>query len=644
MKNIGLMAHVDAGKTTITEQLLFHTGAIRKLGSVDAGTAQTDYMEIEKRRGISVLSAVTQIEIDGEPVNLIDTPGHIDFAAEVERALMVLDGVVLVISAVEGVQSHTEVIFRALRKKRIPVILFVNKIDRVGADCANVLGQIRARLDGNICPMYDVTKQGTQEAVVVRRDIREDAALLDEELFLRYTEGKLSEEAAQKRVQAQAEKAEVYPVLFGSALRGAGIEELLEAVSRFVPDSFGDETAQPAGIVFKISHDAQMGKTAYVRLYSGTLKNRDSIWNVTKTAEEKVSQIRKFRGEKYTDTGILKAGDIAAVYGLANASVGDVLGDASLVPEPVTWVNPLLRITLRAEDDAARPKLIEALRMLNEEEPTLGFYPPEPGREITVNSMGMIQTEVLVQLLQERFGVTAVPEGQSVIYKETPSHIGEGFDAYTMPKPCWAVLRFVVEPLPRGTGIEYVCKVPPKKLPYRYQNHVETAVHRALKQGIYGWEVTDIRVTLTDGEYHHEHTHPLDFFVATPMALAKALLDAQPVLLEPLLAMEIHAPETCAGKIIGELVGMEGEFSSPVIRDGQFFVEATVPAANAFDFPVKLASMSGGHGVLTSALCGYRACPPGFVQTTPRRGVDPLDRSKYILWARNAIGQFGDQL
>lgn len=223
MKNIGLMAHVDAGKTTITEQLLFHTGAIRKLGSVDAGTAQTDYMEIEKRRGISVLSAVTQIEIDGEPVNLIDTPGHIDFAAEVERALMVLDGVVLVISAVEGVQSHTEVIFRALRKKRIPVILFVNKIDRVGADCANVLGQIRARLDGNICPMYDVTEQGTQEAAVVRRDIREDAALLDEELFLRYTERNLTEEAAQKRVQAQAEKAEVYPVLFGSALRGAGI-------------------------------------------------------------------------------------------------------------------------------------------------------------------------------------------------------------------------------------------------------------------------------------------------------------------------------------------------------------------------------------------------------------------------------------
>lgn len=642
MKNIGLMAHVDAGKTTITEQLLFHTGAVRTLGSVDDGTAQTDYMEIEKKRGISVFSAVTQIETEGGKVNLVDTPGHIDFAAEVERALMVLDGVVLVISAVEGLQAHTEIIFRALRRRKIPVILFINKIDRAGADVKEVCTQVRARLDDRICPLYAVTEEGTPQADVVETDFREEAALLDEVLFEQYMEGTLTVETAFARLRELTAEGNVYPVLYGSAINGKGITHLLDVINNFIPDSTGEEQESVAGVVFKISHDAQMGKTAYVRLYSGTLRNRDSVVNATKGVQEKISQIRKFYGEKYVDTGILKAGDIAAVYGMPNASVGDVLGDPALVPEMVHWVDPLLRITMRPALEQERTKLIDALSVLNEEEPTLGFYPPQPGTEIAVNSMGIIQTEVLEQILQERFGVGVVFGGRSVIYKETIAEAGEGFDAYTMPKPCWAVLRFVVEPLARGRGVEYECRVSPKKLPYRYQNHVKTAVSRALAQGIYGWEVTDIKVTLVDGEYHNEHTHPLDFFVATPMALAKALLDAGTILLEPMLTLCISAPEECAGKVIGEIVNAEGEFDSPVIEKGRFTVEAQVPAAKSLDLPAKLAAISGGRGVMTSTLSGYRACPPGFVMTTPRRGVDPLDRSKYILWARNAIGTFGD--
>lgn len=644
MKNIGLMAHVDAGKTTITEQLLFHTGAVRTLGSVDDGTAQTDYMEIEKKRGISVFSAVTQIETEGGKVNLVDTPGHIDFAAEVERALMVLDGVVLVISAVEGLQAHTEIIFRALRRRKIPVILFINKIDRAGADVKEVCTQVRARLDDRICPLYAVTEEGTPQADVVETDFREEAALLDEVLFEQYMEGTLTVETAFARLRELTAEGNVYPVLYGSAINGKGITHLLDVINNFIPDSTGEEQESVAGVVFKISHDAQMGKTAYVRLYSGTLRNRDSVVNATKGVQEKISQIRKFYGEKYVDTGILKAGDIAAVYGMPNASVGDVLGDPALVPEMVHWVDPLLRITMRPALEQERTKLIDALSVLNEEEPTLGFYPPQPGTEIAVNSMGIIQTEVLEQILQERFGVGVVFGGRSVIYKETIAEAGEGFDAYTMPKPCWAVLRFVVEPLARGRGVEYECRVSPKKLPYRYQNHVKTAVSRALAQGIYGWEVTDIKVTLVDGEYHNEHTHPLDFFVATPMALAKALLDAGTILLEPMLTLCISAPEECAGKVIGEIVNAEGEFDSPVIEKGRFTVEAQVPAAKSLDLPAKLAAISGGRGVMTSTLSGYRACPPGFVMTTPRRGVDPLDRSKYILWARNAIGTFGDTL
>ncbi len=436
----------------------------------------------------------------------------------------------------------------------------------------------------------------------------------------------------------------MYPVLYGSAINGKGITHLLNAIDKFIRTAQERNRKALQALFLKSAMTRKWGRRPMYAYIAERCETATALSMRQKGYRKKISQIRKFYGEKYVDTGILKAGDIAAVYGMPNASVGDVLGDPALVPEMVHWVDPLLRITMRPALEQERTKLIDALSVLNEEEPTLGFYPPQPGTEIAVNSMGIIQTEVLEQILRERFGVGVVFGGRSVIYKETIAEAGEGFDAYTMPKPCWAVLRFVVEPLARGSGVEYECRVSPKKLPYRYQNHVKTAVSRALAQGIYGWEVTDIKVTLVDGEYHNEHTHPLDFFVATPMALAKALLDAGTVLLEPMLTLCISAPEECAGKVIGEIVNAEGEFDSPVIEKGRFIVEAQVPAAKSLDLPAKLAAISGGRGVMTSTLSGYRACPPGFVMTTPRRGVDPLDRSKYILWARNAIGTFGDTL
>lgn len=643
MKNIGLMAHVDAGKTTITEKMLFLSGAIRQPGSVDEGTAQTDFMQVERSRGISVKAAVTQFQYKNTDINLIDTPGHSDFSGEVERALAVLDGAIMVVSAVEGVQAQTRVIWQALKRSGIPVLFFINKIDRVGADFYAVVQQIQRLLTENVC-VVDTPASASDSLSVQKRDFREDIAVTGEELLERYIQGRLDEAEAEQQLASLTQRAELYPVLCGSAMFDVGIIELLEAVCRYLPDSSGINDAEPAGIVFKIEHSARLGKAAYIRLYQGTLKNRDSIQLHGKPEIQKISQIRKQLGSRLEDTGKLQAGDIAAVYGLSDAAVGDRFGSEAVLPKRPNWVNPLLRVRVWCQHAEQTPELIRALQILTEEEPLLGFSASQNTDQLLVSITGAIQTEILAELLHERFGLSVQFGEMRVIYRETPSHAGEGYDAYTMPKPCWAVLKFLVEPLARGSGIEYVCKVGPNKIPYRYLHHVQISVPRVLKQGIFGWEVTDIRVTLLDGQYHHEHTHPLDFFVATPLALFKALQDAEMVLLEPMLQFEIAAPQDCSSKIIGEIIAAQGSFESPVIMNDAFFITGEFPVATTLDFPVRLAAITGGKAALSLSFSGYRNCDPTVHAENSRRGVNPLDRSRFILWARNAYGQFGDSL
>jgi len=640
--NIGLMAHVDAGKTTITERLLYMTGAIRSMGSVDKGTAQSDFMSIERNRGISVRAAVTMIHNDDITINLIDTPGHMDFSGEVERALMVLDGAVLVVSAVEGVQAQTEIIWNVLSKRGIPVIIFINKIDRIGANVQSVISGIKERLTNELCQVYSAQNEGSNNVYIEKSDITEEMAGRDETLFDTYLKGNATNDEAYKLARKLVGEGLLHPVLCGSAMHDIGIKELLNSIEDFIPSSSGNPESQLAGIVFKVEHDPIMGKIAHTRLYSGTLRNRDNVLIVGREVEEKVTQIRKFHGEKYKDVGVLCAGDIAGLCGLSSVISGDIIGDRQAVPETIKWVRPLLRVSVSATGETDFQSLARALAILNEEDPLLDCFASNNTGEMIISVTGVIQTEVISELLRERFKVEAYFGQPSVIYKETPSGVGNGADSYTMPKPCWAVLSFIVEPAPRGSGITYECQVSPKYLPYRYQNHVKTAVSRTLKQGLLGWEVTDVKVTLVNGQYHEIHTHPLDFFVCTPMALMKALLDCGTLLLEPILSFYITAPEECGRRIIGEIIKMRGTFESPIIDNKRFEIKGLIPVASSLEFPVRLASITAGQGILSTRFHSYEECPKEIQSSSPRKGVNPLERSKFILWARNALGRFGE--
>lgn len=654
LRNVGIFAHVDAGKTTLTEQMLYESGAIRRLGRVDQGTAHTDYLDIERERGISVRMATTVMRWDDKTINLVDTPGHVDFSSEVERALRVMDGAVLVISAVEGVQAHTESIWHALKERGLPTLIYVNKLDRTGADPERVLSEIRRMLTPDAVPVQAfsgtehnftaVSGWGVQRAEEagqwgeVREGLLEKVAEKDEAVLERYIGGQpLEDGALWSAFIALVHEAELVPVYYGSAMKGIGVRELMDAIAGVLPGPTGQSDHPVSGVVFKIERNKSMGRIAYVRLYEGTVSNRDSVVNTTLKLEEKITQIRKMHAQSYEDVGQLAAGDIAAVCGLSSARIGDVLGNPDAVPPVAALSVPMLTVQVSPIRDADYTALAAALQELTDEDPLLDLQWLQDERELHLKMMGSIQIEVLASLLQSRFNLEARFGQPSVIYKETPAEAGVGFVSYTMPKPCWAVLRFAIEPGKRGSGLQYRSIVRAEDLLPSYQNEVERRVPQALRQGLHGWEVTDLKITLIEGEHHVWHTHPLDFVVATPMGIMDGLARTGTKLLEPMQLFRISLPEEYGGKVLAELVQMRAEFESPVVSGGRFAVEGIVPVATSLNYPVKLASMTGGRGVMATRFGGYRECPLELGAERPYRGVNPLDRSKYILSARSAL-------
>ncbi|WP_248547876.1 translation factor GTPase family protein [Paenibacillus sp. FSL R10-2796] len=647
--NVGIFAHVDAGKTTTTEHILYESGRIRALGSVDTGTALTDSMDVERQRGISVRAALASFAWKGVQINLVDTPGHVDFLSEVERSLRVMDCAVLVLSAVEGVQAQSEMIWNALRKLGIPTLIFVNKMDRVGADPEAVLAEARNYLSSDIIPVQQPI--GKEKEYIGARDLWENEAdankrteLLealaerDEELLEKYMSGSPIDLAEWKKyMKTAASSGRFFPMVYGVAAKGLGITALLDAMVEYFPRAGGNVEGPVSGIVYNIQRDKSMGRMAFVRLYEGTIRNRDTLLNYTQDIQGKVTQIRKVEGGRTEDVGALEAGDIAVIYGLSGVRIGDVLGHPGAIPEEAKLAVPLLTVRVFWEPDMDDHKVIGALQELADEDPLLDAQWLQDERELHIKVMGPIQLEILNSVLEERYALKVTFGQPSVIYKETPARAGEGFIAYTMPKPCWAILRFQIEPGPPGSGLVYDSIVRSSDLLPQYQSETARRVPEALQQGLYGWEVTDLKVTLTEGQHHVWHTHPLDFAVATPMGIMDGLARVGTKLLEPILQVRIVVPEENGGRVMNDLVQMRGTFEPPVLQGERMIIEGRLPLATSLDYPVSLSSYTKGRSTFTSFFAGYEECPPDVSAERTRRGVNPLDQAKYILSVRKAL-------
>jgi len=631
---IGILAHVDAGKTTLSEQILLHSGAIRRKGSVDSGTAHTDNLPVEQRRGISVKASCVSFMWKGVSVSLIDTPGHVDFTAEVERSLWALDAAVMVVCGVEGVQPQTEALFSALQEQHIPCIFFINKMDREGADAQRVTAQIRRMLTDRACLLEDA-------------DMLADVVCgSDDALMERYLGGEeISREELLQRMGEMTRTGEAYPVVSGSALREQGVQALLDAVAAWLPP---EENAEErlCGVAFAAQQDKVLGRGVWVRLYSGRLEPRmsvtlpagvDPLTGEEKHVQPKITGIRSVAGEAVSG---LCGGEVGVVYGLGNIRIGQVIGEESLLPRRVEQGHlkqPLMTVQVIPEKPEQMQALRAACEILSGEDPLLQAQYVRSLNEQHMNVMGAIQLEILAELLETRFGLKARFTKPAVLYRETIAGAASGYVAYTMPKPCWAVMEFYIEPAPRGSGVTFESVAPVRDIMGRYQNQVRQALPLALSQGRLGWPVTDVKITLVGGSHHLIHTHPLDFIVATPMGIQDGLQRGGSVLLEPMLEIRFLIPPECVGRVMSDVVAMRGETLQAETEQERTRLTALVPVADSMDYATTLASVTGGRGVMSVRLHSYRECPLELGATARRRNVDPLDESRYILAARSAL-------
>ncbi|WP_158887087.1 elongation factor G [Amycolatopsis anabasis] len=587
--NIGILAHVDAGKTSLTERLLFDTGAIAKLGSVDGGDTRTDSMELERRRGITIRSGVVSFPLDGRKVNLIDTPGHADFIAEVERALGVLDGAVLVVSAIDGVRARTRVLMRTLLRLRIPALLFVNKTDRPGTRYGALLDDIAARLTPGVLAVGGVPR----ESSVDDRAWLDDPELRDE-------------------LRAQTRKCLVHPVFFGSALTGAGVRELLRGIRELLPATSGSG-GRPTGTVFKIERTASGEKVAYARLFSGALGLRQPLTWYRWTGS---GEVRAYRG-KVTAIGVpengatvrasrVVAGDIARLHGLAEIRIGDRLGDPGEPPGAEQFARPTLRTLVRARNPADAPKLAAALRDLAEQDPLIESRADDG--ELSALLYGEVQLQVLSSRLADEFGVDVDFADTRTRYLEKPVGTGESVHeiAKRGPNFHWATIGLRVEPGPVDSGIRYRLEVEPGSLPAAFRTAIEETVHRTLRRGPHGWEVTDCVVTLIRSGYAAPVSVAGDFRALTPIVLERALRAAGTRVYEPVSRYELELPSDTVSAVLAKLTELGATPGKAVVEPETGVLTGVLPAERVAELERALPKLARGEAVLLTQAAGFR--------------------------------------
>jgi len=580
--NLGILAHVDAGKTSLTERLLYTAGVIDEIGSVDAGNTQTDSLQLERQRGITIKSAVASFDIGDTRVNLIDTPGHPDFIAEVERVLSVLDGVVLVISAVEGVQPQTRILMRALQRLRIPTVIFVNKIDRMGARYYDLLAEIGTKLGLKITPMGAVENIGQPNASF--------------------------------KLKTQTQTADMTPVFFGSAITGAGVGDLMSALPQLLLAA-PNPTKATSGTIFKIERGPRGEKVAYLRLFSGTIKAREKL------AFGKVTALQVFKQGQAEAAISLTAGEIGKVWGLEEVRVGDVVGEASNAIS--AFALPTLEAGVVAKNADQKPALHIALKQLAEQDPLINLR--QSDQKLYVSLYGEVQKEVIAASLANDFGVEATFERTRPICIERP--LGTGYAVQLLQSetnPTSATIGLRIEPGQPGSGVVFrLSDIPPRLLPlYIYKNkssfivHMEQYIHETLKQGLYGLIVTDCIITMTESDYYvgdgpgkpvsdTPKTTAADFRKLTPIILQAALKQSGTVICEPICRFMLEIPNEALAKILPTLAQLRAVPNSTEARHETYVISGHIPSARIHDLQQQLPNLTSGEGLIEYAFDRY---------------------------------------
>ncbi|MPZ85169.1 MAG: GTP-binding protein [Actinophytocola sp.] len=658
--NLGILAHVDAGKTSLTERLLHAAGAIDEIGSVDAGSTRTDSLALERQRGITIKSAVVSFVVNGVTVNLIDTPGHPDFIAEVERVLSVLDGAVLVISAVEGVQAQTRVLMRTLRRLRIPTLIFVNKIDRAGAHRDEVLAAIGAKLAPAMIPMGSVDRLGTLDARATpftAADPRFTAALGEllaegsDAFLVEYLDETVSYDGLRKELAAQTRRALVHPVYFGSAITGAGVDPLIEGITELLPTDESDVDGPAAGTVFKVDRGPAGEKIAYVRMFAGAVRTRDRL--ALHGAEAKVTAISVFDRGTTVRTDSVGAGRIGLLWGLGEVRIGDAIGVPRAAGEH-HFAPPTLEtivVPLRAAD---KGRLHVALAQLAEQDPLIDLRQDEIRQETSVSLYGEVQKEVIQATLADEFGVDVTFRETTTICIERPVGTGAAVELIGKePNPFLATVGLRVEPAPVGGGVEFRLGVELGSMPFAFFKAVEETVTEALRQGIHGWEVTDLVVTMTHSGYwaRQSHAHGTfdksmsstagDFRNLTPLVLMDALRRAGTRVDEPMHRFRLEIPADTLGAVLPALGRLRAVPHTQSAHGPGYLLAGDVPAAEVHRLQQQMTGLTRGEGVLESAFDHHQPVT-GTVPSRSRTDNNPLNRQEYLLRVVRRVAGAGD--
>lgn len=630
--NLGILAHVDAGKTTLTESLLYTSGAIAELGSVDEGTTRTDTMNLERQRGITIQTAVTSFQWEDVKVNIIDTPGHMDFLAEVYRSLAVLDGAILVISAKDGVQAQTRILFHALRKMNIPTVIFINKIDQAGVDLQSVVQSVRDKLSADIIIKQTVSL--SPEIVLEENtDIEAWDAVIEnnDKLLEKYIAGEpISREKLVREEQRRVQDASLFPVYYGSAKKGLGIQPLMDAVTGLFQPIGEQGSAALCGSVFKVEYTDCGQRRVYLRLYSGTLRLRDTV-ALAGREKLKITEMRIPSKGEIVRTDTAYPGEIV-ILADDTLKLNDILGNEKLLPHKTRIDNPmpLLRTTVEPQKPEQREALLNALAEIADTDPLLHFDIDTVTHEIMLSFLGKVQLEVICSLLEEKYHVGVAMKEPSVIYLERPLRKAE----YTIhievpPNPFWASVGLSIEPLPIGSGVQYESRVSLGYLNQSFQNAVMEGVLYGCEQGLYGWKVTDCKICFEYGLYYSPVSTPADFRLLSPIVLEQALKKAGTELLEPYLHFEIYAPQEYLSRAYHDAPRYCADIVSTQIKNNEVILKGEIPARCIQEYRNDLTNFTNGQGVCLTELKGYQPAIGKFI-CQPRRPNSRIDKVRHM--------------